>query len=447
MRQGSGSRQPPEVPFFRDLLQVLGSGEGGMTLKGLLTRVTFHSLFSAAVFFSAAVLAAALAPTSAALAVSEQRYSCRASTVRVLGLEPVVSNPSREPCADALSWSPQLNVGPVRATALRATTSVITPPRAPASFEGGEAKATAAGVDISVAGYRLRADLLTAEVLAGCEAGKPVLRGASAALGLTINDIPVPTTERQDVPLAGLGTLHLNHLVIEPGKTLRRALWLETTAGEGVVVAEAVAGVNGRCTTPGVLTIVKDAQPDDAQDFSFRGDLGEFSLDDDDDARLPNRRSFTTRPGTHVIAEVPRSRPVPGRAREVWALVAISCQDPDGGTVADVATGTATIDLDAGESVSCSFRNRRMTALETIALQPKVEENLNTGAPSAGSPAMEVAGPDPRGGEDQDRRSPRPQSATASPGLLQPILLLGVPSLALLIAAFFVIGFVRRRSE
>jgi hypothetical protein len=101
----------------------------------------------------------------------------------------------------------------------------------------------------------------------------------------------------------------------------------------------------------GTITIVKDAVPDDAQDFNFTGDLGGFSLDDDADPTLPNSRTFTRPPGTYNVAEtVP-----PG-----WALDDISCttNDANDTTVVNVAGGSVTIDLDGSEDITCTFTNK-----------------------------------------------------------------------------------------
>jgi len=39
----------------------------------------------------------------------------------------------------------------------------------------------------------------------------------------------------------------------------------------------------------GKIRVVKDALPDDPQDFTFTGSFGMFLLDDDSDPTLPNR--------------------------------------------------------------------------------------------------------------------------------------------------------------
>ncbi len=109
----------------------------------------------------------------------------------------------------------------------------------------------------------------------------------------------------------------------------------------------------------GTISIVKDAAPDDSQDFHFSGDLGNFSLDDDSDPTLPNTATFQNQgPGTYSVSEV--SIPVG------WNLSSIVCNDPDGGTTTDLGTATANIDLDAGEGIVCTFTNTKHGTISIV---------------------------------------------------------------------------------
>ena len=97
------------------------------------------------------------------------------------------------------------------------------------------------------------------------------------------------------------------------------------------------------------ITIIQVAEPLDATDFGFTGQLGTFSLDDDADPTLSDRFRFDNLgPGNHTVSQT-----LPAG----WLLRGIECEDPDGGSQIDVATGTATIDLDLGESITCTFSN------------------------------------------------------------------------------------------
>ncbi len=102
-------------------------------------------------------------------------------------------------------------------------------------------------------------------------------------------------------------------------------------------------------TKRGSITVVKDAVPNDPQDFSFSGELGAFSLDDDSDPTLPNSQLFANlNPGVYVVTEA---------AALGWTLSNIVIADPDGGSSVDSGTGTATIDLDPGETITVTFTN------------------------------------------------------------------------------------------
>ncbi|MBI4286821.1 MAG: hypothetical protein HY671_00130, partial [Chloroflexi bacterium] len=100
----------------------------------------------------------------------------------------------------------------------------------------------------------------------------------------------------------------------------------------------------------GAIVIIKDAQPDGPLDFEFGGSWGQFFLDDDgiNNNPLSNTQTFSNlAPGTYTIKEnVPSG----------WVL-SIACKDPDGGTT--VADYYADIDLDAGETVTCIFTNKK----------------------------------------------------------------------------------------
>ena len=105
----------------------------------------------------------------------------------------------------------------------------------------------------------------------------------------------------------------------------------------------------------GTIVIIKDAQPNDPQDFSFvpDGNLGNFQLDDDSDPTLSNTKTFNNvGPGTYTVVE--DFGFISG-----WELTNIVCNDPDNGSSTDVGGVEATIDLDANETVTCTFTNTK----------------------------------------------------------------------------------------
>ncbi len=106
----------------------------------------------------------------------------------------------------------------------------------------------------------------------------------------------------------------------------------------------------------GTINIVKDTVPNAAQDFSFIDNIAApnaFSLDDDADGTLLNTETFTNvAPGTFSVTE----------AAVAGYSTTVSCADPDSGSTL-AGTNVATIDLDAGETITCTFTN---TLLGTI---------------------------------------------------------------------------------
>jgi len=93
------------------------------------------------------------------------------------------------------------------------------------------------------------------------------------------------------------------------------------------------------------ITIVKDAIPNDAQDFSFTTTgtgLSSFSLDDDADPALSNTKTFTgLSAGTYSVAEA---------AVAGWDLASAICSD---------GSPVSAISLSAGEAVTCTFTNSK----------------------------------------------------------------------------------------
>jgi hypothetical protein len=104
----------------------------------------------------------------------------------------------------------------------------------------------------------------------------------------------------------------------------------------------------------GTITITKDAQPNDPQDFSFSGTcFAAFSLDDDGASGNPLSSSMTATHAAPSTCTVVEDGPPAG-----WVLSSLICSDPDNGTTFSLGTRTATIDLDPGETVSCTFTDK-----------------------------------------------------------------------------------------
>jgi hypothetical protein len=96
----------------------------------------------------------------------------------------------------------------------------------------------------------------------------------------------------------------------------------------------------------GEITIEKHTDPaDEDYDFSFSGDLGDFSLNDFSDGSVTFE---DLDPGTYDVAET---------LDFGWDLTGIVCQDASGGTSIDVPNGQASIDIQSAEHVTCTFTN------------------------------------------------------------------------------------------
>lgn len=148
--------------------------------------------------------------------------------------------------------------------------------------------------------------------------------------------------------------------------------FLDSIGGTACVASPVAAGIanltvtenGGTCTfgnsQKGSITIIKDAQPDDPQDFSFVTSTnlpGGFVLDDDSDSTLSNTKIFSDLlPDTYTITEV-----VAGLSD--WTSGGVSCTSNilNKGYVG--ASLTASINLQAGENVTCVFTNLKIPTL------------------------------------------------------------------------------------
>lgn len=89
--------------------------------------------------------------------------------------------------------------------------------------------------------------------------------------------------------------------------------------------------------------------------FSFTGTLGNFQLTTPSGGGTASRTFANVSPGTKTVTE---------QFVLDWVLINLVCSDPDGGTTVNVGTRTATIDLDGGETITCTFTNTQGVTLE-----------------------------------------------------------------------------------
>lgn len=122
------------------------------------------------------------------------------------------------------------------------------------------------------------------------------------------------------------------------------------------VTVNLVAGQHATCTfensKSGSITIEKNASPDAPDDFNFTatgtGVYG-FTLDDDNNQTLSDEKTFSgLAPGTYTFTELPTTG---------WYFDGF--EDCSGSGISkNESTRTVTIQLAAGASVSCTFKNR-----------------------------------------------------------------------------------------
>jgi hypothetical protein len=108
-------------------------------------------------------------------------------------------------------------------------------------------------------------------------------------------------------------------------------------------------------TKLGKITIIKDTQPDNGQDFSFSfappvGDSDSFALDDDQNPTLSNTKVYSNlAPGVYTITELPTAG---------WTLDSITIvNDATNNSTPNLGARTATINVGAGEEITVTFLN------------------------------------------------------------------------------------------
>lgn len=145
--------------------------------------------------------------------------------------------------------------------------------------------------------------------------------------------------------------------------------WGGDCAANGTVTL--AVGDHKTCTItnddkPATLTIVKDAQPNDAQDFEFTGTLGAFTLDDDagvQDAPLPDAHSNSQQfsdlnAGSTTVTET---------AYQYWTLKNVICviTGTETPVLATTSGMTLTVNLSLGSDVTCTFVNEKLSPTRT----------------------------------------------------------------------------------
>jgi hypothetical protein len=124
----------------------------------------------------------------------------------------------------------------------------------------------------------------------------------------------------------------------------------------------------------GSLTIVKDARPNSAQDFTFTRSFGSnFSLDDDSDSTLSNTQSYTNLvPGSYTVTE---------QAVTGWDLSSLTCVGADH----QVNDNSVTVTLDPGENATCNFVNQKRGKITVNKITNPAGDQTNFGITASGN--------------------------------------------------------------
>lgn len=132
-------------------------------------------------------------------------------------------------------------------------------------------------------------------------------------------------------------------------------------------------------STPTIITIVLDSNPNHPANLGFSGSFGAFALDDpavDDGDAFTATRTFTVAPGIYTVR---RNNPAD------WFTNNIVCT-PGAAAAIHLPTRRATITIANGEAVTCTFTVDRSVTINARAFNDLVRNNANLGRRNAGDP-------------------------------------------------------------
>jgi hypothetical protein len=126
------------------------------------------------------------------------------------------------------------------------------------------------------------------------------------------------------------------------------------------------AGQTLRCTFSngrlGTLVVKKETDPDgDTTPFQFFGPEDDFTLADG------QSKTFSLAPGSHFVSEQPEG---------AWDVESSICDDDDSGSDPDLGLADVTVNLAAGETVTCTFTNKRVPT-GTIVIKKETDPDGN----------------------------------------------------------------------
>lgn len=204
---------------------------------------------------------------------------------------------------------------------------------------------------------------------------------------LIVDKITLPSGDPQSFSFTATGTGYTNFALTDSDNPNDQELapgvygvsesaltgWDQTSTicddGSAISSIDLSAGETVTCTFTNTkrsnLTIVKDAEPNDLQDFQFGGTLGAFALDDDAGmpeatADLLNSKSATgIVAGAYTIGET--------EPNNFWVLDSASCVTTGTSDVyPSTLSGTSlSLNLDPGVDVTCTFKNKKLGPTRT----------------------------------------------------------------------------------
>ncbi|MEA2587185.1 MAG: hypothetical protein QOH66_112 [Actinomycetota bacterium] len=292
------------------------------------------------------------------------QFSCRAMVLGASATQSGVANSAESPCMDAQTSTSDLPAGLVVLRGGVASTHQSSASGASALKEGDQATATVnvAGVDIPALGLSIAG--IRAEASTTCQGGQPVLAGSSSVGEVRVAGTPVRLLDGHlDLPL-GLATLHLNETIHDGGRIIQRAVWLQGPQGD-VIVGEATTGATGPVCGSATITIVSRRTASFGQPFQFTGDLGTFSLPEQGNSTLSAQRAFAVVPGRYSVMQSLSPNQAAG-----WLLQDLTCTQDSASSI-DPSSGTVTVVVKAGESLTCTFTNEPRVPVTGGAAPPK----------------------------------------------------------------------------
>ena len=349
-----------------------------------------------------AIVASIVVPTAAQAADGppDPFWTCRSSVLRasvlpgvlpIPDIEPFVANDNNAPCADGDQAVPEIAIPPapspavITANAIFARTDVLcaddssNPADTPDSNDECDAgrpsydqqvvsRAGAADVRIALGDLVITADAIDATATASCdEDNQPNFQADTTFVNLTIAgqsiELP-PNGAEQILELPGLIRIAINERAGDPdgqqgdsdteGSITRRALHVTVGPADAVVadvvLGEATAGFSGDVCPEGNVVVKQVTAPKEdpnTTNFDFEASAGlvpgAFTLQDDGEQTYADVAA-----GSHSVTQLP---PPADFQLDVIQCAETKLQD----TTTNVATRKANIEVQPGETVTCTF--------------------------------------------------------------------------------------------